>query len=129
MSLGDERAAAHPGKPFDSFEKEYIHHGLTMIWIPQKKSRTENPNRGKEIFLQRRRRKNRMELNLSGANAKPNPDAKAVRNTIAARERGRAFEAEKKEEEDDRHKLRRREGMPSQKKRKRPSKWKKANIW
>ena len=122
MSLGDERAAAHPGKPFDSFEKEYIHHGLTMIWIPQKKSQTANPNRGKEIFLQRRRRKNRMELNLSGANAKPNPDAKAVRNTIAARERGRAFEAEKKEEEDDRHKLRRREGMPSQKKRKRPSK-------
>ena len=39
MSLGDERAAAHPGKPFDSFEKEYIHHGLTMIWIPQKKAK------------------------------------------------------------------------------------------
>ena len=57
-----------------------------------------------------------MELNLSGANAKPNQDTKVVRNTIAARERGRAFEAERKEEEDDRHKLRRREGMPSQKK-------------
>ena len=39
MSLGDKRAAAHPGKPFDSVEKEYIHHGLTMIWIPQKKAK------------------------------------------------------------------------------------------
>ena len=57
-----------------------------------------------------------MKPNLSGANAKPNPDAKAVRNTIEAGEGGRAFEAEKKEEEDERHKLRRREGMPSQKK-------------
>ena len=57
-----------------------------------------------------------MKPNLSGANAKPNPDAKAVRNTIEAGEGGRAFEAKKKEEEDERHKLRRREGMPSQKK-------------
>ena len=57
-----------------------------------------------------------MKLNLSGAYPKPKPGAKAVRNTLAAEERGRGFEAEKKEEEDDRHKLRRREGMPSQKK-------------
>ena len=57
-----------------------------------------------------------MKLNLSGANLKPKPGAKAVRNTLAAEERGRGFEAEKKEDDDDRHKLRRREGMPSQKK-------------
>lgn len=116
MSLGDKRAATHPGKSRRLFRKR-IHPPRTPNDLdPTKKSQTANPNRGKEIFLQRQRRKNRMEPNLSGANAKPNPDAKAVRNTIAAGERGRAFEAEKKEEDDDRHKLRRRKGMPSQKK-------------
>jgi len=74
----------------DSFEKEYTHHGLPMIWIPQKKAKLRIQIVAKKSFYNG-------DSDLAfGANAKPNPDAKAVRNTIAAGERGRAFEAEEK---------------------------------
>ena len=63
-----------------------------------------------------------MELNLSGANPKPKPGAKAVRNTVAAEERGRGFEAEKKKKVGTCRRFAGRKGCHRKRNGKRPSK-------
>lgn len=67
-----------------------------MFWMPRKRADLRIRIGAKKSFYDGEGEKNRMEPNLSGASPKPNPDAKAVGNTIAAGERGRAFKAEKR---------------------------------
>ena len=101
----------------DSFEKEYTHNGLPMFWIRQKRAKLRNRIGAKKSFYNGEDEKNRRELNLPGENPKP----------IAAEERERGFEAEKKKAGTCMP-FGGRKGCHRKRNGKRPSKWKKANI-
>ena len=100
----------------DSFEKEYTYNGLPMFWIRQKRAKLRNRIGAKKSFYNGKGEKNRRELNLSGENPKP----------IAAEERGRGFEAEKKKKAGTCRRFGGRKGCHRKRNGKRPSKW--ANI-
>lgn len=108
----------------DLFEKKYTHNGLPMSWIRQKRVKLRNRIGAKKSFYNGEGEKNRMELNLSGANPKSNPGAKAFRNTVAAEERGRGFEAEKKNKAGTGRRFAGRRGFRRKRNGKRPSKLK-----
>ena len=99
-----------------------------MFWIRQKRAKLRNRIGAKKSLYNGEGEKNRMELNLSGANPKSNPGAKAFRTTVAAEERGRGFEAGKRKKAGTGRRFASRKGFRCKRKLKRASKWKKANI-
>ena len=95
MSLGDKRAAPHPGKPRRLFRKR-IHPPRTPNDLdPTKKSQTANPNRGKEIFLQWRRRKNRMKPSF-WYKCQTQPRCKSCSKYYSSWRKGKSFWSRKK---------------------------------